>query len=574
MKTKRLLTGIIAAQLFFAGGLFSQVATAALSVNNIRATVAADGILFMDGYNSQTGYEVPKNSGQQAMYAAGIWIGGFDANGTLHTSAMTYRQSGADFSFGLLDTISLTCTNSTNSNLYNNVWELTCHDLDTFLNNQYISTNVSAWPGNGDIAMNQGKFVAPFTDVDGDGVYNPSAGDIPKLKGDKMLFSVINDKCTSHTETNALPFGVEVHCSAYGYYGGASSDTAVATANTTFYHYKIINFNSYTFYNTMISFFADPDLGNSTDDRIGSNLYGQFGYVYNDSVPDSQYGSSKMMLSFVPLRGAVADAADGINNDRDSLYDPITGIALGPNIDELGEECIFSKCMYYLNNTGSVPAAMTAPANANEYYQYMNGRWKDSTSLTMGGNGYGGGIPVSHAFGGSATSPAWTEMTGGLAAGDRRLLISSGPFTLDPGETNELEFAIVYSHDQGVQWNTPQFFASAEKDVRIIKHLYSTQSFPYCASSISSGIKSVNGNDNDFSIYPNPANNFITLQLPPEFSKTSFIRILDATGREISAKKIVNITAEKIDVSSLARGIYFVQVSNGQSFAVKKFVKE
>src|SRR4051812_21518407 len=54
--------------------------------------------------NHLASYEVPQGSGRNAQFANSIWIGGFDAGGQLHISANTYRQSGADFWPGPIDT--------------------------------------------------------------------------------------------------------------------------------------------------------------------------------------------------------------------------------------------------------------------------------------------------------------------------------------------------------------------------------------------------------------------------------------------------------------------------------------
>jgi hypothetical protein len=53
-------------------------------------------------------------------------------------------------------------------------------------------------------------------------------------------------------------------------------------------------------------------------------------------------------------------------------------------IDELGEQIIMSKFVYY-NNDGS---NIGNPNNAQQYYNYLRGIWKDGSPLVYGGNGY------------------------------------------------------------------------------------------------------------------------------------------------------------------------------------------
>ncbi len=69
-------------------------------------------------------------------------------------------------------------------------------------------------------------------------------------------------------------------------------------------------------------------------------------------------------------------------------------------------------------------------------------------------------------------------------------------------------------------------------------------------------------------IYPNPAQNYLNLDLP----EGSEYRIVAIDGRQMSDFKSDNST-NKLNVSNLENGIYFVQVKmNGESFT-KKFVK-
>ncbi len=82
-----------------------------------------------------------------------------------------------------------------------------------------------------------------------------------------------------------------------------------------------------------------------------------------------------------------------------------------------------------------------------------------------------------------------------------------------------------------------------------------------------SSIKSDNFSK-EISIYPNPARDYLVLK---NVVGTSSIRIIDATGRLISGEES---TDNKIDVSKLNRGIYFIQIENGDTSVTQKFLKE
>jgi len=67
-----------------------------------------------------------------------------------------------------------------------------------------------------------------------------------------------------------------------------------------------------------------------------------------------------------------------------------------------------------------------------------------------------------------------------------------------------------------------------------------------------------------FAVYPNPATNYI---LTPNAQK---VTIADLNGRIV--KEVVN--AAKVDVSSLANGVYIVKVKNGDTTEIGKLIKK
>ncbi len=83
------------------------------------------------------------------------------------------------------------------------------------------------------------------------------------------------------------------------------------------------------------------------------------------------------------------------------------------------------------------------------------------------------------------------------------------------------------------------------------------------------GIDEVAQNNFDFSVYPNPATNKITIELP--FDKKSRYQILNLIGEVINEDAITSI--KTISVDDISSGIYFVRIINENNFSsVKKIV--
>src|SRR5690606_4142280 len=89
-----------------------------------------------------------------------------------------------------------------------------------------------------------------------------------------------------------------------------------------------------------------------------------------------------------------------------------------------------------------------------DVYNYLRGVWRDGTPMTEGGAGYGGSQPTNFMFPGDPVNREyWSEEnTDGKGSrntpADRRFLMSSGPFTMNPGDVQEIVFGIVFSRAQ------------------------------------------------------------------------------------------------------------------------------
>ncbi|MDC1452418.1 T9SS type A sorting domain-containing protein [Vicingaceae bacterium] len=76
-----------------------------------------------------------------------------------------------------------------------------------------------------------------------------------------------------------------------------------------------------------------------------------------------------------------------------------------------------------------------------------------------------------------------------------------------------------------------------------------------------------------FSLYPNPTKEEFTL-VAPTTKESLTIEILDTKGQLVYRKEIPAISARihKIDISSIANGIYFVKINSGSIFKIEKLI--
>ena len=82
-------------------------------------------------------------------------------------------------------------------------------------------------------------------------------------------------------------------------------------------------------------------------------------------------------------------------------------------------------------------------------------------------------------------------------------------------------------------------------------------------------------NDLIIEIYPNPANELITVSLNGSFDNNCIIQLLDLSGKPIIQEYLdYSVLAKhKIDISSLNRGIYILRIKTNFKSAVHKIIK-
>jgi hypothetical protein len=432
-----------------------------LEINNVRARLLTGGDLWWN--LSEARYEVPKGSGTgitlNAIFAGAIWISGFDAGGNLKVAAQRYRAGGDDYWPGPLNNAGL--VDKATCNKYDRFFNVFGADIEkaqsafllkgsgTTLGD--IPKGVQAWPGKGnpylstDPSLIGETFIindnlAPFKDVDNDGIYDPVKGDYPYIPcrgdegeayADQMIFWVINDVGNQHTETNGQAIGVQVNCLAFAF------QTTDDINNMTFYKYEIINKSPTPLFQTYISQWSDPDLGNFSNDAVGCDTTRSLGIVYNSTTPDADNGGVAGYGSQLPLIGI--DFFEGPLSDS-------------------GQQLGLSSFVYFTNGASF---AQSDPSTAAQYRNYMTGFWNDGTPFTEGGNGYNTGAPTDFLFPGNPIDPAaWSDYNSGQQPGDRRMVQTSGPFTLLPGIRQYVTIGVVFVRPAGGVSVPPNFLTT------------------------------------------------------------------------------------------------------------------
>ena len=544
-----------------------------LDINNARVRIMNNGSNFWD-HVGNANYETPKNSLKCPIFAEGIWMGGLDDQGDLHIAAQTYRQSGDDYWPGPLDTLS-GMADSASKVLYDNVWKIDKSTIDTF-RLKFLDGSVSNgsfsvpdiilnWPAQG--TGNFSRHLAPFVDLNQDGVYDPFDGDYPKIKGDQMIWWIMNDNFGQHGVTGAQnKLGVEIHASAYAFNcPSISSDDSVINY-TTFYSYEILNRSSQNYHDFYMGIFTDVDLGNAFDDYAGCDSARSFAFGYNgDSIDDGShgYGLNPPMINLVLLKGPLAPIADGLDNDRDSL------------IDESGESLKMTGFMFNYQSF----SFDGNPSTALQYYYRLNCLWKDGSPMTYGGIGVfndSSGIPEKFMFTGVPYSGSgWTEQTPGNGydtntPDDRSFLSIVGPTFLPANGSVTLDYAYVFTRDQNNPNGLTTSIARNYFDVAKVQSWFDTDSFPCYTNTI--GISELE-EPVHLILYPSPALSAVKIFAGTQTILHADVSVYNMMGELVYFKQNQNGNLI-IPVEKLKPGIYSVQLKMNRHSYCNRFIKE
>ena len=444
-----------------------------IDINNIDAVVSpCSGGWFFDPTTEESFFKYPKGVNRSPFFAYSFWMGGLDGLDSLHLFAEMFHTSGYDTWSGPLSNVDAS-TDAQTVSQWNRTFKITRQEVLEFLagyqNPDYtIPQHILDWPAHGDTTKGQSWLLAPFTDVDGDGVYIPRHGDHPDFPGDMAQFVIFNDSYGEHAESGGAPFGVETHVLVYAY--NTPEDTVMN--NTLFFNYKIFNRSQTDYHDTYIGLWNDWDLGYDHDDYVGCDVAKNAVYCYNGYDKDGSgqswtYGWDWPVQALKILSGPTIPADNLDNPAYSDTADCAQFVGNGWNEyafngSGFGDGVPDNERFIYNNNR---TASNGNPSSSGDYYSLMRSLWYDGMHLKYGADGcssdgsnsidcrfaypgnsdlcnfgtYGVELPDSLQYAGLG----WTEVTAGNSPYDRRGIASMGPFNLPAGGMQEVSFCMV-----------------------------------------------------------------------------------------------------------------------------------
>jgi hypothetical protein len=418
----------------------------AVVINELFTYFRNNGIGGQNPYTGDVGLEL-KSNGSQIMFSEGLVWGGY-SRGTVKLGGASFTgglQAGPIIAPGTPSALPV-AANSANSRYrvyrvrpdlpygvsfaqmeslltsqelpYLTKYQKTLTARDLF--DQY-NRDWSEWPG---------AEGAPYTDVNHNGSYEPSI-DIPGVPGaDQTLWYVANDMDSVLTKAlyGSLPIGIEMQRTLWAY------KRSGALSTTIFQRSRLINKSGAPIDSMYLTQFSDPDLGGPLadhDDFVGCDTLRNLGYIYNtrstdmDGAPQTPAAMGFALLAGPAVPGAASDSAFVNFSYRRGLRNlPMTSM------------------VYILKNADEPHSgSYNEPA---EFYNKMKGLFITGDPVinpeTMQRTMFvfpGDPITQTGWVDGEVYKLGWPALT----PSDRRMCITSGPFTMAPADTQDIIIA-------------------------------------------------------------------------------------------------------------------------------------
>jgi len=291
---------------------------------------------------------------------------------------------------------------------------------------------------------------APYEDVDGNGSYDPNT-DIPGYPGaDQTMWTVANDvplvvdasgatldtMSTAPNLYGADPIGIELQITLWGYAFGAGDPLGNMIFKKASMEYTGLtdgwngfNADGARMDSLYFTQWSDPDLGTYTDDYVGCDIDLSFGYVYNGNRLDGVFNSIHNLP--VPAGGydflqgpPDTDDIDGDENTTEFLpMTSFTYFGAGSSISDPDLASYAGSLQFYNLMEGFLPR----PEHPVQI-PWVDLSTGENTKFALSGD------PVA--------GSGWIDGVQ-LPPGDRRLVMASGPFTMNIGDKADVVLGIV-----------------------------------------------------------------------------------------------------------------------------------
>lgn len=376
---------LIAMAFFGPGNLFSQSDSILIkSWNGCNFAISSGNGLGKSGTNA---VEFPQGSGKYPLRRLQFWVSGTNnSNDTFAVFADLFGNKSywwpGPMGKGMQKHVA---ASAWATHLQVTSSQVKSHQLNYGNKGYIVPENIALWPGTY-VRSGFDSILAPFADINQNGIYDPAFGDYPYLPASEHVFNMASDSSFGgHTVQTGLDLSSL-------WFAPVSRDSAGSTAMVRL---TLCNRGSATLSDVRLSLCGDFSIGNSIDDQLATHVGYNAIYAYNQPGGDAIYGNNW------------------------------PAVALGFLNTKAGSS------IYFNNSTSTVQGA---PDNDVHVYRYASGLWRSGGKMGSSGSGLDASSSVSKFVYPGTTDPSlpsgrnWTNAE--ASAGKVNAMISTTGFQL------------------------------------------------------------------------------------------------------------------------------------------------
>jgi hypothetical protein len=285
-----------------------------------------------------------------------------------------------------------------------------------------------------------GKVGAPYIDRNFSRHYEGGVDDAQFLDETQTLWLVTNDRNPAVTSRfyGSPPMGVELQVTVFGY-----NRSEPFLAGTSFRKYRLINKSGFPIDSMYLAIWADVQIGNGNDDLVGCDSTLGLAYGYNATANDSVFANAGLppaAVGYLLVQGPI------VPSPGDTAYFDFRRIPDHRNLPV--------RSFGYRSRGETIPEPQLGHYNGTlSWYNCLRGYWPIADAGVhqpyVHGSGVLAGRPTLFPLNGDPYQGIGdVDGTGNnFAPGDRQMMMSVGPFFMQPGDTQEVMIAIIGAVD-------------------------------------------------------------------------------------------------------------------------------
>ncbi len=538
-----------------------------INIGRLKMPITRSGVLADATINGVSGGRYDESN---ILFSGGFFLSGY-ANDTYWVNANATASRFEDYTPGRINENPIATANR----IY--VVKRTDPDFGQSWNDWLYAVQRGAafYDGNND------GFYTPI-DLNQNGKWDPTE-DKPDLLGDMTAFTTYNDGNPSSERrfTTMSPMGIEINQTVFGY---KEDQQHPEIGNTVFVRYTLENKGTVAAIldSVLFSPWMDADLGDYTDDLVGTDTLYRVGYVYNEGT-DTQYGSNPPALGISIVQGPQVYLPGITFSDVNSngLYDEGIDIPLmwAPRLSSAGKLDSIPGAMRFNNLVASQHYMSSHPTHGDpgafpeqiRYYQKglrSNGEKIDPCTWPYG---QVAGIPcntVNPIFiysGDPVQSSGWKNNT----STDQRQLITAAPFSLTVG--TPVDIIVGYTGGRG---NSHLASITAMRS-----NIQKAQEAFHNLFPVITGIDDNTMQPLSFTLeqnYPNPFNPATRIRFTIDAGAITKLTVYNILGEEVARIVDREMSPGQYEyvfhASHLPSGIYLIRLQSGSNTATVKSI--